>query len=117
MRFYYERVEASRNFANKVWNASRFIMMNMEKASTDNVSLEDLTMADKWILTKCNSSDRGSNRKSGHATRWVLLFRRYMISSGKSSVTGTLRWLSRVCGTMADKSQGSSNLDLKDCFD
>ena len=30
MRFYYERVEASRNFANKVWNASRFILMNME---------------------------------------------------------------------------------------
>ena len=55
MRFYYERVEASRNFANKIWNASRFIMMNMEKASTDNVSLEDLTMTDKWILTKCNS--------------------------------------------------------------
>jgi len=55
MRFYYERVEASRNFANKIWNASRFIMMNMEKASIDNVSLEDLTMADKWILTKCNS--------------------------------------------------------------
>ena len=55
MRFYYERVEASRNFANKIWNASRFIMMNMEKASKDNVSLEDLTMADKWILTKCNS--------------------------------------------------------------
>ncbi len=55
MRFYYERVEASRNFANKVWNASRFIMMNMEKASTDKVSLEDLTMADKWILSKCNS--------------------------------------------------------------
>ena len=55
MRFYYERVEASRNFANKIWNASRFIMMNMEKASTDNVSLENLTMADKWILTKCNS--------------------------------------------------------------
>ncbi len=54
MRFYYERVEASRNFANKIWNASRFIMMNMEKASTDKVSLEDLTMADKWILSKCN---------------------------------------------------------------
>lgn len=30
MRFYYERVEANRNFANKIWNASRFIMMNME---------------------------------------------------------------------------------------
>ena len=33
MRFYWERVEASRNFANKVWNASRFIMMNIEKAA------------------------------------------------------------------------------------
>ncbi|MGN0299555.1 MAG: valine--tRNA ligase [Lachnospiraceae bacterium] len=54
MRFYWERVEASRNFANKVWNASRFIMMNMEKASTDNVTLDDLTMEDKWILSKVN---------------------------------------------------------------
>ncbi|HJA70218.1 MAG TPA: valine--tRNA ligase [Candidatus Lachnoclostridium stercoravium] len=55
MRFYWERVEASRNFANKVWNASRFIMMNMEKADTDKVSLDDLTMADKWILSKANT--------------------------------------------------------------
>ena len=55
MRFYWERVEASRNFANKVWNASRFIMMNMEKAPVHEVSLEDLTMADKWILSKVNT--------------------------------------------------------------
>lgn len=54
MRFYYERVEASRNFANKVWNASRFIMMNMEKVPEAEVSLTDLTMADKWILSKCS---------------------------------------------------------------
>ena len=55
MRFYWERVEASRNFANKVWNASRFIMMNMEKASDAAVELSDLTDADKWILSKCNT--------------------------------------------------------------
>ncbi|RHP48633.1 valine--tRNA ligase [Clostridium sp. AF32-12BH] len=55
MRFYWERVEASRNFANKVWNASRFIMMNMEKAPVHDVSLSDLTMSDKWILSKVNT--------------------------------------------------------------
>ena len=55
MRFYWERVEASRNFANKVWNASRFIMMNMEKAPVHEVSLDDLTMADKWILSNVNT--------------------------------------------------------------
>ncbi len=55
MRFYWERVENSRNFANKVWNASRFIMMNIEKAPSDEASLSDLTMADKWILSKVNT--------------------------------------------------------------
>ena len=55
MRFYWERVEASRNFANKVWNASRFIMMNIEKAPAAEVKLEDLTMADRWILSKVNT--------------------------------------------------------------
>ena len=55
MRFYWERVEASRNFANKVWNASRFIMMNMEKAPVREVALSELTMADKWILSKVNT--------------------------------------------------------------
>ena len=55
MRFYWERVEASRNFANKVWNASRFIMMNMEKAKIAEVSASDLTLADRWILSKVNT--------------------------------------------------------------
>ena len=59
MRFYWERVESSRNFANKVWNASRFMLMNFEQAaekgiSIDGVSLENLTQADKWILSKMN---------------------------------------------------------------
>ena len=56
MRFYMERVEASRNFANKVWNASRFIMMNLEKAEVPaEINLETLTSADKWILSKVNT--------------------------------------------------------------
>ncbi len=55
MRFYNERVEASRNFANKVWNASKFIMMNIEKADVKDISLDSLTDADKWILSKVNT--------------------------------------------------------------
>ncbi|MDE5778449.1 MAG: valine--tRNA ligase [Lachnospiraceae bacterium] len=55
MRFYWERVEASRNFANKVWNASRFIMMNMEKAEVKAVDADKLTLADRWILSKVNT--------------------------------------------------------------
>ena len=56
MRFYMERVEASRNFANKVWNASRFIMMNLEKAEVPaEIDLSTLTSADKWILSKVNT--------------------------------------------------------------
>lgn len=55
MRFYYERVEASRNFANKVWNASRFIMMNMPEGGIKKVDKSFLTNADKWILSKVNT--------------------------------------------------------------
>ena len=50
-----KRVIASRNFANKIWNASRFIMMNLEQADFSDVTLEDLTSADKWILSKLNT--------------------------------------------------------------
>ena len=64
MRFYMERVEANRNFANKIWNASRFIMMNLpEEADSDmpepGVLTDDLKAAlqpeDRWILSKFNS--------------------------------------------------------------
>ena len=54
MRFTDERVEASRNFANKVWNASRFIMMNMEGKSITKPSEKDLWPADRWVLSKLN---------------------------------------------------------------
>ena len=53
MRFYTERCEAMRNFANKIWNASRFLMMNL---AIDRCELPDrLELEDKWILSKLNS--------------------------------------------------------------
>ncbi|MDD7669568.1 MAG: valine--tRNA ligase, partial [Agathobacter sp.] len=55
MRFYWERVEASRNFANKVWNASRFIMMNLDGMEIKEPALDELRPADKWILSKVNT--------------------------------------------------------------
>ncbi len=55
MRFYNERVEASRNFANKVWNASRFILMNVEGKEIAQPSNADLNPADRWILSRCNA--------------------------------------------------------------
>ena len=55
MRFYWERVEASRNFANKVWNASRFIMMNLEGMEVTNPAISDLAPEDKWILSAVNT--------------------------------------------------------------
>ncbi len=55
MRFYTERVEASRNFANKVWNASRFIMMNMEEDEEASPEMpQGLEPADQWILSRFN---------------------------------------------------------------
>ena len=77
MRFYYERVEANRNFANKVWNASRFIMMNMEgKEITEQPALEPV---DKWILSKLNSlikevTDNMENFELGIAVQKVYDF-------------------------------------------
>ena len=56
MRFYYSRVEACRNFANKVWNASRFVMMNDSDnaVKADGPRPEHFTDADKWILSRTN---------------------------------------------------------------
>ncbi len=55
MRFYMERVEASRNFANKVWNASRFILMNMEGKEIPADAARHLQPVDKWILSRLNN--------------------------------------------------------------
>ncbi len=66
MRFYYERVEASRNFANKVWNASRFIMMNMEGKEIPANAADGLEPVDKWILSKLNSLTREVTENMEH---------------------------------------------------
>ena len=58
MRFSYDRVEASRNFANKIWNASRFILMNMDGKSITEPSEQDLENADRWILCRMNETVR-----------------------------------------------------------
>ncbi len=77
MRFYYERVEANRNFANKIWNASRFIMMNMEgKEVTAPSALEPV---DRWIVSKLNSlvrevTDNMENFELGIAVQKVYDF-------------------------------------------
>ena len=59
MRFYMERVEAARNFANKLWNASRFVFMNIDSEIMEGVSRKsveaNLTLADKWIISRANN--------------------------------------------------------------
>lgn len=59
MRFYMERVEASRNFANKLWNASRFVFMNIDEEIMNGVTRgsveKNMTLADKWIISRANN--------------------------------------------------------------
>lgn len=56
MRFYIERVEASRNFANKLWNASRFVLMHLDENIIDeNKAISNLAQEDKWILSRMNT--------------------------------------------------------------
>ncbi len=56
MRFYIERVEASRNFANKIWNASRFTLMNLDITENKLPDVSDLQLEDKWILSRYNDT-------------------------------------------------------------
>ncbi len=55
MRYQTERVEASRNFANKLWNASRFVLMGLEDEAMDLDGSEELELSDKWILSRMNT--------------------------------------------------------------
>ena len=55
MRFYWERVESSRNFANKIWNASRFVLMNLEGKDVTEPEIGSLCAEDKWILSRLNN--------------------------------------------------------------
>ncbi|MBQ3541796.1 MAG: valine--tRNA ligase [Oscillospiraceae bacterium] len=56
MRFYVERCEAMRNFANKLWNASRYVMMNLDEGAVNKLpEIGSLEIADKWVLSKLNT--------------------------------------------------------------
>ncbi len=60
MRFYEERVESARNFANKIWNASRYLLMNLENFDENfKPTAEDYTLADKWILSRLEKTRKG----------------------------------------------------------
>ncbi|QVK19041.1 valine--tRNA ligase [Mycoplasmatota bacterium] len=58
LRFVEEKIEASWNFINKIWNASRYVLMNLENTSDDQIEIEksELNVADKWILTRLNET-------------------------------------------------------------
>ena len=67
MRFYWERVEAARNFANKIWNASRYMLMNLEGADDAFVPEEsDYTLADRWILSRAAETARAVTANLEH---------------------------------------------------
>lgn len=80
LRFYWEKVESTWNFANKVWNASRFALMNMEGFTYEDIDLTgDLSLADKWILTRLNETieqvSKNTNKyEFGEAGRYLYNF-------------------------------------------
>ncbi len=79
MRFYYERVEANRNFCNKIWNASRFILMNMDGKTVSAPKREDLEPADRWIISRLNRlvkevTDNMENYELGIAVQKIYDF-------------------------------------------
>ena len=88
MRFYTERCEAMRNFANKIWNASRFLMMNL--TIEDNALPEKLELEDKWILSKLNTVI-AEVTENMDTTSWGWPPRRFTTLSGTPIATGTLR--------------------------
>ncbi|ABB15424.1 valine--tRNA ligase [Carboxydothermus hydrogenoformans] len=55
LRFHFERLDGARNFANKLWNASRFVLMNLEGFTPQGIKQEELTLADRWILARLNA--------------------------------------------------------------
>lgn len=63
LRFYWEKVESTWNFANKIWNASRFALMNMDGMKVEEIDLTgELSLADKWILTRFNDTAENVTR-------------------------------------------------------
>jgi len=78
-RFNLEKVEANRNFLNKIWNAARFILMNFDGNTDISISENELTNADKWILSKSNTlvkevTDNLGNYELGIAVQKIYDF-------------------------------------------
>ena len=87
MRFYYEKVEACRNFCNKLWNAARFILMNLENMQGRPLKPDGLEVADKWIISRYNHlAEEVTNNRTNMS--WGLQLRKYMILHGMNSATG-----------------------------
>ena len=63
MRYYDEKVEANRNFANKLWNATRFVLMNIDENDAKELDLSKLKSEDKWILTKLQATIKKVTKK------------------------------------------------------
>ncbi len=81
MRFYWERVESARNFANKIWNASRYMLMNIEEGFAKDFQPEaaDFTLADRWIISRYASTVRDVTNnidkfELGEAARMIYEF-------------------------------------------
>mgnify|MGYP001427351935 FL=1 len=80
LRFHWEKVESTWNFANKIWNASRFALMNMEGFNYEDIDLSgELSIADKWILTRLNHTIEQVTRNTekyefGEAGRYLYNF-------------------------------------------
>lgn len=77
MRFYTERVEASRNFANKLWNAARFVLMNIDHETDELPEEAHLCMEDKWILTRLNTVIREVSDNLDHFEMGVAVQKLY----------------------------------------
>ncbi|MGM8213005.1 valine--tRNA ligase [Virgibacillus sp. W0430] len=80
LRFYWEKVESTWNFANKVWNASRFAIMNLDGFTYEDIDLSgNLSLADQWILTRLNETidhvTKNTNKyEFGEAGRYLYNF-------------------------------------------
>lgn len=77
MRFYIERVEASRNFANKIWNASRFTLMNLEIDKAELPQKEELQLEDRWILSRYNQVVKAVTENLDHYELGIALSKLY----------------------------------------
>ncbi|MGE5418272.1 MAG: valine--tRNA ligase [Acidobacteriota bacterium] len=79
IRFHWDKVENTRNFANKIWNASRFVLMNLQDYEPIEIADSDLTLADRWILTRLGKtsasvSEQLDKYEVGEAARMIYDF-------------------------------------------